>query len=71
MKLKCLGCTVGSTAVLQCCSNVAWDTDFPHVTKMINKMNENPNQYAIEKKSSDQHNSPPKTTQFQCSGKPT
>jgi hypothetical protein len=50
MKLKCLGCTVGNTAVLQCCSNVTWDTNFPHVTKMINKMNENPNQYAVKKK---------------------
>jgi len=31
---------------------------------MINKTNENPNQYAV-KKSSDQHNSPPKTIQAQ------
>jgi uncharacterized alpha/beta hydrolase family protein len=70
MKLNCLGCTAGNTAVPQCCSNVAWDTNFPHVTKMINKTNGNPNQYTV-KKGSDQHNSPPKTTQFQCSGKPT
>ena len=64
MKLNCLRCTVGNTAVPQCCSNMAQDTNFPHVTKMINKTNENPNQYAV-KKSSDQHNSPPKTIQAQ------
>jgi hypothetical protein len=32
-----LGCAVGNTAVPQCCSNMAQDTNFLHVTKMINK----------------------------------
>jgi hypothetical protein len=49
MKLNCLGCTAGNNAVPQCCSDVAWDTNFPLVTKMINKTNGNPNQYAVKK----------------------
>jgi len=70
MKLNCLGCTVRNTAVPQCCSNTAWDTNFLHVTNMINKTNENQNQYAV-KKSSDRHTSPPNTIRVHLSAKPT
>jgi hypothetical protein len=70
MKLNSLSCTVGTNAVPQRCSNMARDTNFPHVIKMTDKTIENPNQYAVKIRS-DQHNSPPKTKQVQCSVKPT
>jgi hypothetical protein len=43
MKLNCLGCTVGNTVMPKCCPNIAWNTNFLYITKMINKTSENTN----------------------------